>query len=94
MAEIGIHLRHIVVTVGQSPFESRDICRSEAQFPLAFDEEQAVGKLAFHQPLHDRSSAVGAPIVYDKDVKTLFQAENGTYDLLYILLFIVGRNDD
>ena len=42
--------------------------------------------------MHDRCGAVRTSIINNEDVKTLFQAENGTYNLLDILLLIVSRD--
>lgn len=93
MAEIGIHLEYVFVFMLQCPFETGYIGRAQSQFSLAFHHEQAFGKLLL-QGFDDGGSPVRRTVFNDKYMEAMFQAENGTDYIFYILPFIVGRDND
>ena len=94
VAEVGVHLKDVVVFMFQRPFESSDIGCSQSLFSSAFDDEEAVAEFGTHQALYDGGRSVGTTIVDDKDMKALLKSKHGPDDLLYIFLFIISRNND
>ena len=94
VAEVGVHLEDVAVVAFQSPLESGDIGRAKSQFSASFHDEEAALELVLHQVVDNVGRTVGTAIVDDQDVKVFLQAEDGSYDLLYVLLLVVRRDDD
>ena len=93
VAEVGVHLKHILIVALQSPTESGDIRRAQAQLAAALHQKQPAGKLLRHQTFHNAGSAVWRTVVDDEYVKRLLQAKHRPDDLLDVLLFIISGYD-
>ena len=76
----------------QCPLEPGDICRSQSQFSFALYHKETVGELLL-QGFYDGGGSIRRAIFYDKNMKNLFQSENGTDNVLYVFPFVVGRDD-
>ena len=93
VGEIGVHFTNIVVAVFERPLESGQVGGSQAQFPAALQQEQPVREFLL-QAFHRIGGPVRGPVVDDQDVVIPVQGEYGARDLLDVLDFVVGRNDD
>ena len=51
MAEVGVHLEHIVIAMGQRPLESCDVCRAQSLLAATLDDEQTVAEPAVNQAI-------------------------------------------
>lgn len=94
VTEVGVHLEDIVILTLHRPLESSDVSRAQSQFTRTLDDEQSVGELGLHQPMHDGCGAVWTAVINNQDVKKLVQCEDGTDNLLDVFLLIVRWNDD
>ena len=90
VAEVGIHLKHILIVVLQRPFESCDVGSAKSELAGAFEDEQTVGKLIGNKTLHDGSGAVRTSVVNHKNVETLVKTEDSPDDFLDVLLLVVS----
>lgn len=91
MREVGVHLEDVLVVTRQSPLETVDVGRAEAELAFPLFDEKPVGKL-LHQTLHDVSRAVRTVVFDDKDVKLHWKVEDVADDLLDVLLLVVSRD--
>lgn len=92
MTEVGVHLEDVLVAALQRPFEAGDVGSAQAQLSFALHHEEPFGEFLL-QGLDYGSRAIGRTVFDDKDVEAMFQGENGTNDILYILPFVVGRDN-
>ena len=91
--EVGIHLENILIVAFQGPLETCDICRAQSQFSSPLNHEKTVSELV-HQRLHDVGSAIWAIVVDNQDIESHGQVEHVANDLLDVLLFFIGGDDD
>ena len=77
----------------EAPAEAAEVGGAQSLLAAALDHEEAVGELLL-QTAHDVGGAVGRAILDDKDVEHLFQREDGTDDILDVLLFVICGDDD
>ena len=94
MAEIGVHLKHIIVALGQSPLEPGDIRRAQSKFSLALHEVEPIGKLRSLQVFHDLRRAVGRAVVDNQNVKPVGQLHHGADNRLHVFLLVIGGDND
>ena len=94
VAEVGVHLEDVFVVVLQRPAEACDVGGAQAQLTATLHHEQAVGELFALQAADNLGRTVGRPVFDDQDVETMLQGKDGPYDVLDILPFIIGRDDD
>ncbi len=92
VGEIRIHLEDVIVSLFQTPFESRDICCPQTGFAFTFYKEKPVGEFRL-QVFHSPGSAVGRTIVYYEDIESALQREHCAYDFFGVFYFIVCRYD-
>ena len=93
MAEVGIHLNHIVVAVLVAPAHAVEVGGAETQLAFAFHNEQALRKL-LHQPLDDVGGAVGRIVFDDEHIELLGERKDLADDGLNVLFLVVGRGDN
>ena len=93
MAEVGIHLYHIVVTVLIAPAHTVEVSGTKSQLTLALHDEKTIGE-PLHQALHDVGRTVGRIVLDDEHIELFFEGEDLADDGLDILFFVVSRGDN
>ena len=97
VAEVGIHLKDVVVAVVESPAESSDVGRAESELSGALHNVESVGKLSCDEALHNGCRAVGAAVVDDEDVEVVpvgVEAEHGADDSFDVLFLVIRGYDN
>ena len=94
MAEVGVHLEDVIIPFFQGPLEAGDVGRAQTLLSRALNKEQPFGEFVVHQAFYDIGCAVRTAVVYDKNVKTFFQREDGPDNVFHVLLFVIGRDDN
>ena len=90
--KVAVHLADVVESVLQSPAESREVGRAQAQFPGPFHEVEPLREL-LPALLDDRGRAVGRTVVDDEYIEGFGQREDLVDHRRNVLFFVIGRND-
>ena len=93
MAEVGIHLKDVVVAVLQRPLETCNISCAKAELAATLNDEQTVLKLVCHQPFNDVGGAIGRSVIDNQNVECFFQTHHGADNLFDVFLLVIGRNN-
>ena len=89
MAEVGVHLKDVLVAMAEGPFEARDVGGAQAPLAATLNDKQAASKLGVHQPVYYLCGTIGAAVVDNQDVETFGEGKHGTDNLLDVLLLVI-----
>ena len=92
MAEVGIHLNHIVIAVLVSPAHTVKIGSAQAKFAFALLDEKAVWKF-LHKAFDNIGRTVGRVVLDNKHIKLFLERKNLADNILYILFLVVCRRN-